>query len=305
MAKKLTTLTVINQFIEKHGNKYYYFLVDYKGAHSKVDIICPIHGKFEQTAGHHKRGRGCNKCAYEIKAKNRIFNNSQIIQQFIEKHGNKYDYSLVDYKGAHSKVDIICPIHGKFEQLVSEHKFGKGCRKCGIIKQSQNTTLSTSEVISRCIEKHGNKYDYSLVDYKGSHSKVDIICPIHGKFEQLASNHYNRGDGCPKCNSNLHDRNYYKDKKTTLYYLKVNEVYKIGVTTRSVKKRYSADKDVNITILKEWVFEDGAIAHDYEQMIIKYYKQYKYYGKPILEGGNTELFEENILPLFEDKIMLE
>ena len=29
---------------------------------------------------------------------------------------------------------------------------------------------------------HGNKYDYSKVEYKGCHVEVEIICPKHGSF---------------------------------------------------------------------------------------------------------------------------
>ncbi|USD62320.1 DUF723 domain-containing protein [Vibrio sp. SCSIO 43140] len=49
------------------------------------------------------------------------------------------------------------------------------------------------------ILKHGPKfYDYSKVDYKTAHKKVMLICPIHGEFEQTATNHLS-GNGCPEC----------------------------------------------------------------------------------------------------------
>ena len=41
-------------------------------------------------------------------------------------------------------------------------------------------------------------YDYSLVEYKNSYTKVKIICPTHGVFEQKAMHHYS-GAGCPNC----------------------------------------------------------------------------------------------------------
>jgi very-short-patch-repair endonuclease len=45
---------------------------------------------------------------------------------------------------------------------------------------------------------HNNKYDYSLVKYINNKTKVKIICPEHGIFEQLPSAHL-QGQGCPKC----------------------------------------------------------------------------------------------------------
>lgn len=47
---------------------------------------------------------------------------------------------------------------------------------------------------------HGNKYDYSKVQYKNNKEKVEIICPVHGSFWQTVKHHLN-GCGCPMCNS--------------------------------------------------------------------------------------------------------
>lgn len=56
-------------------------------------------------------------------------------ETFIEKankvHNNKYDYSETDFKNVNTKVCIICPKHGLFEQLPYNHLKGQGCRKCG------------------------------------------------------------------------------------------------------------------------------------------------------------------------------
>ena len=58
--------------------------------------------------------------------------------------------------------------------------------------------LTTEEFITRAKLRHGDKYDYSLVDYKSSTEKVKIICPIHGVFEQAPVSHL-RGCGCCEC----------------------------------------------------------------------------------------------------------
>jgi hypothetical protein len=44
--------------------------------------------------------------------------------------------------------------------------------------------LTTEEFIEKARLKHGDKYDYSKVDYQGSKVKVCIICPKHGEFWQ-------------------------------------------------------------------------------------------------------------------------
>ena len=121
------------------------------------------------------------------------------LDEFIAKsnlvHKNKYDYSKSKYVDARTKVVIICPIHGEFLQVPFSHFIGKGCSAC-----TENKPLNTNEFISRCRKVHTKKYDYSAVDYKGTHTKVAIICPKHGKFCQRAKDHLN-GVGCPKCQS--------------------------------------------------------------------------------------------------------
>jgi len=187
MPKRLTT----EQFIEKakaiHGDKYDYSLVEYKNAKTKVKIICPIHGVFEQRADKHIENRGCPKCAGNKKKSTEEF----IVDAWCV-HGDRYNYSLVDYKNNRTKVKIICPIHGVFKQSYISHIInGNTCPIC-----DNDTFLN---FIKNSIFIHGDKYDYSLVEYKNAKTKVKIICPIHGMFEQMPDTHI-RGGGCPKCN---------------------------------------------------------------------------------------------------------
>lgn len=58
--------------------------------------------------------------------------------------------------------------------------------------------LTTTEFVTKAKFVHGDKYDYSKSVYIGSKSKLKIICPIHGEFEQLPFAHI-QGQGCPQC----------------------------------------------------------------------------------------------------------
>jgi hypothetical protein len=119
----------------------------------------------------------------------------EFIKRAKEIHGNKYDYSKVEYGNAKTKVCIICPEHGEFWQNPSSHYQNKrGCSLC-----SNNKKLTTKEFIKRAKEIHGNKYDYSKVEYENLHKKVCIICPEHGEFWQNPSKHIHRKHGCPNC----------------------------------------------------------------------------------------------------------
>ena len=66
----------------------------------------------------------------------------------------------------------------------------------------KNKTLNTTIFLERVKTVHGDNYDYSLTKYRGIKTKIKIICPEHGEFEQTPDNHLN-GHGCPYCNSSI------------------------------------------------------------------------------------------------------
>lgn len=132
-----------------------------------------------------------------------MLNTESFIKKAKKIHGDKYDYSKVDYKNNRTKVCIICPTHGEFWQRPSKHLIGQGCPIC-----SGNKKMTTEEFISRAKEVHGDKYDYSKTVCDGTHNKTTIICPIHGEFEQMPKEHL-VGKGCNLC-SNVSKRNKLK-----------------------------------------------------------------------------------------------
>jgi len=113
-------------------------------------------------------------------------------------HGDKYDYSLSKYVNHKIKMTIICPSHGKFSQLPSNHLAGHGCYKCREENRYKCRAISQENFIKRARLKHGNRYDYSKCIYTHMLKKVTIICKKHGEFQIHANNHV-RGFGCKKC----------------------------------------------------------------------------------------------------------
>ena len=203
MGAKITTETFIERAILKHGDKYDYSRVVYDGVNKEVEIICPVHGLIYQTPSCHLIGTGCRKCGDELRTSKKFIDTPTFIDRARKVHGNKYDYSLTEYTSHKSRLKIVCPLHGTFEQTPKKHLSGKGCRKCGNLTVAEKRSKSTEQFIEDAIEKHGNKYDYSLVDYKQAHKKVKIICKTHGVFEQTPTNHLT-GYGCKKCATELH-----------------------------------------------------------------------------------------------------
>src|SRR5690606_38083549 len=153
---------------------------------------------FEQSPYLHMQGRNCPRCANLEQWKKRKPTTSDFIKKAKTKHGNKYEYSLVEYIDAKTKVKINCKDHGVFEQTPNDHINGKGCYHCGRKIVEYGIRLTQDEVISKFKELHGEKFDYRLVDYKNSSTKVKIICDKGHLFEQTPSSHL-KMSGCPYC----------------------------------------------------------------------------------------------------------
>ena len=199
---KMTTEQFIKEAKKIHGDKYDYSKSEYNGSKIKTCIICPKHGEFWQIPYLHLKGCGCTECYnQEKRGKKRQHDKKWFIEQSRQIHGDKYDYSKVEYKTISTKVCIICPEHGEFWQTPALHIWSKnGCSKCGGTNKSSN-----KEFIEKAKKIHGDKYDYSKVEYNGNKTKVCIVCPIHGEFWQKPNGHLD-GNGCPKCKSSHLER---------------------------------------------------------------------------------------------------
>lgn len=143
-----------------------------------------------------------------------MYTKEQIIERFKKIHGNKYNYTDIVFTKTTDKITILCPEHGYFEQTPHAHLKGQGCPKCGLSKRINSKTSNTKEFIKKAKEVHGEKYDYSIVNYITNKVKIRIICPIHGEFEQTPHGHL-FGNGCPKCANQNKGRkeNPIKEKK--------------------------------------------------------------------------------------------
>ncbi len=123
----------------------------------------------------------------------------EAIERFRAVHGDRYDYSRVEYVSNSTKVTIGCAIHGFFEQIPGDHWRGIGCTKCaGDLRGRVRKERSRDAILAEFIKVHGDRYDYSLVEYVDSKTKVSIICREHGVFEQAPAMH-KLGNGCPAC----------------------------------------------------------------------------------------------------------
>jgi very-short-patch-repair endonuclease len=174
--KKLTIDNFIERSISIHGDKYDYSLVEYKNIDTKVTIICPVHGEFNQAPYSHMKGHGCISCRGDriSKTKKMSYNISNFIDDAISIHGDKYDYSLVEYKDANTNVDIICKEHDHVFSISPGNHIHQsiGCPKCSSIGISRQET-ELQEWLSQYVDIITNTK--SIIPPL----ELDIVIPSH------------------------------------------------------------------------------------------------------------------------------
>ena len=109
-----------------------------------------------------------------------------------------YDFSKAVYTGARKPLEVVCKLHGSFYPMPTNLLKGRGCSVCGKIKGGLKIRKDNQFFIEKSKEVHGDRYDYSKVNYAGNDKPVEIVCSEHGSFFQAPCSHYS-GSGCPDC----------------------------------------------------------------------------------------------------------
>lgn len=208
-----------DEFIKKakivHGETYDYSQTVFVRSNRPLKIICRTHGPFSQMPENHiSGGSGCSKCSHKKKTKTQ----EQFICDAKKIHGDTYDYSSVLYSGSNNKVIIICREegHGQFAQTANEHLRGRGCKKCGALRQYSKSQIKWMNILEEQfginIENAENVGEHQIVKSKykadGYCNDLNIVFEFHGCFWH----------GCPKC---FPDR----DEKNTVINKTYEELY--------------------------------------------------------------------------------
>lgn len=224
----------------------------------------------------------------------------EILNRFKETHGDKYDYSLLtEYNSMQDVIQIICPIHNDkpFKQMVKNHlgsknKKGYGCRKCGRESATNLTKIPEEEAIRRFRAVYGDFYDYSNLNYRTFTDFVDIVCPKHGPFRQIAIDHLRfKCKACGDEDKGGWDRNRFKkacERNSglgTFYilncYNEEESFYKLGITSRVIKNRYGSKERMpyDYNIIQEIQAEPDCI-WNIEKYLKSYIKKNKLFYTP-------------------------
>jgi hypothetical protein len=134
----------------------------------------------------------------------RRYSQEEVIKQFKNIHGDRYDYSKVEYINDTTNVTIICPIegHGCFQAMPKRHKRGANCPYC--TNKMVSKTNSIRSISPELIKYLKYEEDSDKISH-GSGKKVHVICP-NCKYEDYISWHKvysNNGFVCEICSDGV------------------------------------------------------------------------------------------------------
>ena len=191
--RKITTEEFIKKARLIHEIKYDYSFVDYIDCETKIKIVCPIHGEFEQTPYvHNNLKANCPKCS-AVERSNRLG------LDFLKNKFKNMNFDFVnDYKNNEQELKLVCKDCGNiFYRTAKELQKGRKCYFC-----SSGNKATKETFIWKARKIHGDKYDYSLVNYSNAKTPVKIYCNKCKKiFLQKPDVHLN-GSGCYWCSNN-------------------------------------------------------------------------------------------------------
>lgn len=283
----LTTDEFIDRSSKVHNNEFSYENTNYVNSKTKVLVTCKVHGDFKAIPQNHLNGVGCPNCSETFVDVASNFN--KFLENAKEKHGDKFNYSKVEYINTTTKVLIGCPVHGFYEQTPGSHlSSSNGCKQCGYDITSAKLSKGREGFIISCQLVHGNKYNYSKVKYKNRKQKVEIVCQEHGSFFPSAGNHL-CGSGCPECVSG----GFSTTQNGFLYIVKTGDFTKVGITNKEVNhriKNLNNDSGYDFEIINTFFFENGLDCLNVETNLLRHLKS-KYENPEVKFPGYSECFK--------------
>lgn len=306
---KITNQDWVQRFRETHGDRYEYGEFTTNGKNRSIEIFCVDHGLFVKQLTNHWKGSpktgvggGCPECARGV-----VYHqsNRHTIDEWVARFKGaqpiEYDYSLANL--TNGKVSIfVCGSHGEFRQTKYDHSQGRvGCLGCRI-------AIARDKFLVDARGRFGSVYDYSKFEYVNAKTKSVIGCPDHGSYVQNPDKHLSARYPCPVCNHDArvgrhkNGGGWYNmtafrrsvelaNKPAHVYYIKVGEHYKIGMTTK-IQDRFRAIRrgsGKSIEILD--TYECTALeAYILEQNILIRYGEYRSWST-----WTTEIFERDVL----------
>ena len=168
----------------------------------RLTVRCERHGEFMTTLKAMQKSKtGCPACAVEQATSQQRLTKELFVQRSVEKYGDLYDYSLVNFDGYTSnqhKVTIVCKEHGGFTKSVKRFLGGEGCPRCSreaSVKQENDMFWSS---LLEQLKQVNPSLGFSQAEFQGIAKKIKVICPTHGE-QWCGIKLLKSGKGCSEC----------------------------------------------------------------------------------------------------------
>lgn len=226
---------------------------------------------------------GCKKCGGTNKL------SQKDVEDRFKKMGIEF---LGQYVNNRVRVPCRCTICGCEWKPFPDRAFVKGCPDCSDRRGFEKLRLPVEE-----IQRRFNAAGLEMVGkYENVTTPVLSRCISCGHIWHAWPYNVAKGSGCPHCKP----FGFRQSSPAILYYIKISNgdappIYKIGVTTGTVRKRYGSEF-IRIEVLSTKAFPTGIAAYLEEQSIIKTHEAHAYKGPRVFEfTGTTEMFVSDVL----------
>jgi len=170
-------------------------------------------------------------------------NKNNFVKKAKQIHKNKYDYSNSIYKSVHSKIEILCPNHGTFWQVVYDHLAGHGCPKCvSHISKKEIEFLNHLKIPDTKENRQKHIKPYKVDGYSPETNTIYEFLGdyYHGNPEIYKAENYNQI--CHKTFGELYKETFDKFKKFKELGYKVKYIWEFDW------KKWNKDKSTDLPI---------------------------------------------------------
>jgi hypothetical protein len=254
---------------ERIAHKGFTISGSYVNAHTKIEIKCPEGHTWEATPDHISQGQGCPHCSNTFPLTAEVIND-RLADRKITMTGS--------YENTQVKSEFTCSVKHRWSATPNSVLRGTGCPHCS------NIAPLTAEVINGRLQERG----ITMIGvFTTSHIKTEFTCS-DGHIWSATPAPILRGGGCPTCAKTGFD----PEKPATLYHITIerpgyNKIGMIGITNRTVEKRYKTEPKGFFTNVMIWENMSGSIIQDAEFLILNRFKSIKYDGESPLKGHKT------------------
>lgn len=215
---------------------------------------------------------------------------SLMIERFKSKHGEKYDYSLVNdetYKTRRSRIPVICHKHGVFEICVENHLVGDGCHWC------KNEKIGDALRGIPQSNKRNTIYGVGVNDYEGAIRSSGVLLYAYGCWQKMIERCYREDyfikaptyKGCSVCDEWHYFSNFKKwfDENYVDGYALDKDILVKGNKVYSPETCCFVPTEINSLLVKKNATR-GKYPIGVSMNYGKYRAQIKKYGKTVVVG---------------------